>query len=79
MINFDDYTNESKAKHNSNQPYVPDHPYRTLIIGGSGSRKTNALLNLINNKPDIDKINLYATDPYEEKYKHLIKKGKVRD
>ena len=79
MINFDDYTNENKTKQNSNQPYVPDHPYRILIIGGSESRKTNALLNLINNEPDINKINLYATDLYEEKYKHLIKKGKVRD
>ena len=37
-----------------------DHPSRILIAGGSGSRKTNALLNLINNKPDIDKIYLYA-------------------
>ena len=79
MINFDDYTNENKTKQNSNQPYVPDHPYRILIIGGSGSGKINALLNLINNELDIDKINLYATDPYEEKYKHLIKKGKVQD
>ena len=33
-----------------------DHPYRILIIGGFGSRKTSALLNLISNQPDIDKI-----------------------
>ena len=39
-----------------------------LIIGGSGSGKTNALLNLISNQPDIDKIYLYAKDPYEDKY-----------
>ena len=39
---------------------IPDHPYIILIIGGSGSGKTNALLNLINNQPDIDKIYLYA-------------------
>ena len=42
-----------------------------LIIGGSGSGKTNALLNLINNQPDIDKIYLYAKDPYEDKYQFL--------
>ena len=48
MINFDDYTNESKTKHNLDWPYIPNHPYRILIIGGSGSGKTNALLNLIN-------------------------------
>ena len=47
MINFDNYTNEDKTKHNKNWPYIPDHPYRILIIGGSGSGKTNLLLNLI--------------------------------
>ena len=61
MINFDDYTNENKTQHNENWPYILDHPYRILIIG-SGSGKTNALLNLINNQSDIDKIYLYAKD-----------------
>ena len=51
------------------------HPYRILTVGGSGSGKTNGLLNLINNQPDIDKIYLYAKDPYEKKYQYLIKKG----
>ena len=74
MINFDDYTNENKNNHNLKWPYIPDHPYRILIIGGSGSGKTNALLNLINSQPDIDKIYLYAKDPYEAKYQYLIKK-----
>ena len=35
MINFDNYVNENKTKHNKNWPY------RILIIGGSGSGKTN--------------------------------------
>ena len=61
-------------QHNSKWPYVTDHPYRILIIGGSGSGKTNALLNLINNQLDIHKIYLYAKDPYEEKYQFLINK-----
>ena len=39
MINFDDYTNENKIKNNSNWSYIPDHPYRILIAGGSGSGK----------------------------------------
>ena len=39
MINFDDYTNENIIEHNSKWPYIPDHPYRILIIGGSGSGK----------------------------------------
>ena len=65
MINFDKYANENERKHNLNWPYIPDHPYRILIIGGSGSGKTNALLNLINNQPDIGKVYLYAKDPYE--------------
>ena len=47
MINFDDYTNENKTELNENWPYFPDKPYRILIIGYSGSGKTNALLNLI--------------------------------
>ena len=43
-------------------------------MGGSGSGKINALLNLINNQPDIDEIHLYAKDPYEAKYQILINK-----
>ena len=67
MINVDDYVDGNngvapKTKHNNNWPYIPDHPYRILIIGGSGSGKTNLLLNLIENQPDIDKIYLYAKD-----------------
>ena len=74
MINFDDYTNENKSEHNLKWPYIPDYPYRILIIGGSGSGKANALLNLINNQPDIDNKFLYAKDPYEAKYQPLINK-----
>ena len=74
MINFDDYTNENKEEHNPKWPYIPDHPYQILIVGGSGSGKTNALLNLIKNQPDIDKIYLYAKDSYETKYQYLIDK-----
>ena len=74
MINFDEYTNENKIEHSLEWPYIPDHPYRILIIGGSGSGKTNALLNLINNQPDIDKIYLYAKDPYKAKYQYLVNK-----
>ena len=62
MINFDDYTNENKTMHNLNFPYIPHHSYGILIIGGSESGKTNALLNLINNQLDIDKTYLYAKD-----------------
>ena len=74
MINLDKYENENKRKHNSRWPYIPDHPYRILIIGGSGSGKTNALLNFINNEPDIDKIYLYCKDPYDAKHQFLINK-----
>ena len=76
MTSFDDHTNENKTQHNLKWPYIPDHPYRILIIGGSGSGKTNALLNLINNQPDIDKIYLYEKDPHEAKYQFLINKRK---
>ena len=76
MINFDDYVNVNKTKHNKNWPYIPDHPYRILTIGGSGSGKTNVLLNVIVNQPDIDQIYFYAKDPYEAKYQYLINKRK---
>ena len=64
MINFDDSANENKTEHNKNWPYIRDHPCWILIIGGSGSGKTNLLLNLIENQSDIDKIYLYVKDPY---------------
>ena len=86
MINFDDYANENNGvafktvqelrSHNLKWHYIQDHPYKILIIGGSGSGKANALLNLINNKLDIHKIYLYAKDPYEPKYQFLINKRK---
>ena len=53
---------------------IPDHPYRIIIIGGSGSGKTNALINLINEENDIDKIYLYSRDLSEPKYEYLIEK-----
>ena len=74
MINIDDYVNENKTKHNINWPHTPDHLYRILIIGGSGSGKTNALIKLINEQNGIDKIYLYARDLNEPKYEYLIKK-----
>ena len=60
MINFDDYTNEIKTERNLQWPCIPNHP--------------NALLNLINNQPDINKIYLYAKNPFEAKYQYLINK-----
>ena len=76
MINLDSITNENNKKHNEKWPYIPDHQYRTLIIGGSGSGKTNTLLNLINGQHDIDKMYLHARDLNKPKYEILIKKCK---
>ena len=74
MNNFDEYANENKTEPNLKLPYIPDHPYKILKIGGSGSGKTNALLNLTNNQSDINEIYLYPKDPYEAKYQFLLKK-----
>ena len=74
MINFVDVVKKIMKEHNPHWPQSPDHAYRILIIGGSGSGKTNSLFNLINQQPDIDKIYLYAKDPYEAKYEFLIKR-----
>ena len=65
---------KKKIEHNPKWPYIPDHLYRILVVGGSGSGKTNGLLNLINNQRDIDKIYLYEKGPYEAKYQYLINK-----
>ena len=75
MINIDDYVNENKTEHDKTWPYKPDHPYRIIIIGGSGSVKTNTLLNLIKEQDYhdvIDKIYLSARDLIEPKYQFLI-------
>ena len=60
MINSDYITKEDMKEHNQNLPEIPDHSCRILIVGGSGSGKTNALLNLINHKLYIDKTLLHA-------------------
>ena len=76
MINLDSITNESNKEHNEKWPYIPDYPYRILIIGGSGAGKTNTLINLINEQDDINKIYLYAKDLSKPKYEFLLKKRK---
>ena len=60
MINFDSITNKSKKEHNEKWSFIPDPSYGILIIGGSGSGKTSALLNLTKEQDNIDKIYLYA-------------------
>ena len=76
MINMDSITNKNNKKQNEKWPYIPDHPYRISIIGGSVSGKPNALFNLINEKNEIDKIYLYARNLSKPKYEYLIKKRK---
>ena len=63
MKNYDE---SIKVNQNPDWIYTPNHPYRFLIIGGTGSGKTNVLLNLIKNqRPDVDEIYLYVKDPFE--------------
>ena len=76
MINWDSIANENRKEHNEKWPFIPDHPYRILIIGGSGSGKTNALLNFLSQQDDIDKTYLYAKDLSEPKYGFFIKDHK---
>ena len=74
IINLDSITNDNNKEYNEKWPFIPDHPYRIIMIGGSGSGKTNALINLINEQNNIDKIYLYARDLSDPKYEYLIKK-----
>ena len=78
MTNFDDVTTKENIKeHNPKYSQIPNHPYRILIIGGSGSGKRNPLFNLKNKQPDIDKIDLYSKDPLEPKCQFLYNQIKI--
>ena len=77
MFHLEDIINANNKYPNKNWPYIPDHPYRMLIIGGYGSGNTNTLLILIKEQDSenlIDKICLYAKDLSEPKYHFLIRK-----
>ena len=62
MIKFENLLRLNPITHDLRWSYIPDHPYRTLIVRNSGPGRTTVLLNLISNHPDIDKIYLYAKD-----------------
>ena len=76
MFNYDYITKESTKENSSNQPQIPEHRYRILTVGCSGSAKKKALIDLISQQADIDKIILHAKDPYEAKYQFQISKRK---
>ena len=67
------YDQSVEINHNPNWPYIPDHSYKILIVRGSGSGKTNVLLNLVKHqRSDIDKVYLYVKDPFDTKYQLFI-------
>ena len=74
MFNFDYITKEDIKEHNSKYAEIPDRPSRILIIFVFGSGKTNALPNLVNHEPAIDKIYSQAEDLSEAKYQLPINK-----
>ena len=77
MIIFDEVTGENTQRNNLYWLQIPSHQYKILSAGCSGSEKTNALLNLINHQPDLDKIYLFVKDPYELKYQSRIHKNLI--
>ena len=72
MINLDSITKENNKEHNEKWPYIPAHPYRILMVGSSGSGKTNVLINLISEQHDIGKMYLYARYLSKPKYEYFI-------
>ena len=74
MINLDSIANENNKELNEKWPFIPDHPYRIIIIKGFGSGKTKALINFINEQNYIDKIYVHARDLSESKCEYLIEK-----
>ena len=78
VFNFHDFPKENIKEHNPNWSQIPEHPYRILIFGGSGSGKTSSLFNLISQQPDIDSIYLYPKDPYKVKNQFLINKQELQ-
>ena len=75
MIKFD-VTKQNINKHSPRCPVIYNYPYRILIIGASGSGKTNSFFNLKSKQPEFDKIYLYAEHPHEAKYRFLINRRK---
>ena len=78
MICYDDFSKSNISKHNPNWPQALDHPYIILLVRGSGSGKTNILLNLIKRQDDDDysiiyKIYLYVKHPNQARYQYFIK------
>ena len=76
MFKFDYITKEDMKEHNpkTTQPEIPDHWYIILVFGGYGYAKTNTLLNLIINEPDIKKNYLYFKNLYEAQCQLRINK-----
>ena len=68
MVIFDVIITGNIKKYNGSCPKIPHHPYRILVIDGSGTGKTNILLNLIHNQPDSDKIYIYTKDTFDNKF-----------
>ena len=78
MICYDDFSKNTISKHNPNWPQTLDHPYIILLVRGSGSGKTNILLNLMKRQDDDDysiiyKIYLYVKHPDQGRYQYFIK------
>ena len=81
MLMIEKYDQSVEINQNTNWSYTSENPYRILIISGSGTGKTNALLYLMKHqRPDIDKMYLYVEDPFESKCRIAYQQmGKVSD
>ena len=73
FINFDDIVSENNEHYINKNVFVPQHVSNTIIIGQTGSSKTNLLFNILRLNPVFQKIFIF-TQESEAKYNFLIKK-----
>ena len=70
-INFDNIVSENNENYIDKNVFVTQHVSNTIIIGQTGSSKTNLLFNILTLNPVFQKIFIFTKEP-ETKYNFLM-------